>query len=143
MFDINKLAIVDSADFHVTDAKGEPQYDESGNPITITIASPGTKQAAQAMFEHKEKTSARFTAAIGGKAEKRTEAEERKERAALLAKVTVGLNGFSYQGGAEALYAHPKLKFVADGVDKFYGEMGNFAPPSTPASSSTSDTQPG
>lgn len=143
MFDFNKLALLDSADYHVTDAKGELQYDEAGNPITITVHSPGTKIASQAMFEHKEKTSARLFAGMGGKAEKRTEAEERKERAVLLAKLTKSCNNFEYPGGAEALYANPKLKFNADGLDKFYGEMGNFAPPSTPASSSTSDTQPG
>lgn len=142
-FDINALEIRDTADWHVVDAKGSPQFDAKGNPITITLHSPGTKIASQAQFEHKEKTQNRLFAGMGGKADKRTEAEERAERADLLAKITHSLNGFTYQGGAAALYKNPKLRFIADGVDKFYSDMGNFAPESGSSLTSSSGTQPG
>ena len=142
MFDINKLAIKDSADWHVTDAKGKPQFNGE-TPITITIHSPGTKKAAQAQFAKQSKSTDRLTAAIGGKTEARTEEQDRQERADFLAEVTASLNGFNFPGGAVELYKHPKLRFIADGVEKFYNDMGNFAPDSASNVSNTSGTQPG
>lgn len=142
MFDITKLAIKDTAEFHVTDAKGKPQFNGE-TPITITVHSPGTKKAAQAQFAKQSKAMDRLTAGMGGKTEARTEEQDRQERADFLAEVTASLNGFEFHGGAAALYKNPKLRFVADGVEKFYNDMGNFAPDSDANVSNMSATQPG
>jgi hypothetical protein len=142
MFDIKQLEIKDTAEYHVTNARGEPQF-VNGQPVTITVHSPGTKVAAQAQFERQERSSNRLTAAISGRAEKRTESEDRKERAEYLAKLTASLNNFAFEGGPAALYAYPKLRFIADGLEKFYNDMGNFAPDSASVSSNMSGTQPG
>lgn len=142
MFDINKLAINDSADWHVTDAKGDPQYDGEV-PITISVASPGTKKAAKAQFKRDEARSARVLGAMGGKSSKRTEDDEIKERAAFLAEITEGLNGFDYPGGAVALYKNLPLGHIADGVEKFFNDRGNFSADSVSNASNMSATQPG
>lgn len=142
MFDINKLAITDSAKWHVTDAAGKPQYD-GDTPITITIHSPGTKKAAQAQFDYAKKRSERSMRQLGGAAVVWTEADERRERAAFLAEITISLDGFEYRGGAPALYADIKLPHIADGVQKIFNELGNFAPGSSASSSSSPVTQPG
>lgn len=142
-FDINKLAIGDRADYHVTDANGDPQYDDAGKPITITVASPGTKKAAKAQFKRDEARSARVIGAMGGKTSKRTEVDDVNERAQFLADITESTNGFEFPGGPLALYKNLPLGHIADGVEKFYGDRGNFSPDSAPTSSSTSGTQPG
>ncbi len=142
MFDINKLAITDSAKYHVTDAKGEPQYDGE-TPITITIASPGTKKAARAQFKRDEARSARVIGAMGGKTSKRTEQDEIKERAEFLAEITESLDGFDFPGGAKALYATLPLRHIADGVEKFFNDGGNFSADSVSDASNMSGTQPG
>jgi hypothetical protein len=142
MFDINKLAINDSADWHVTDAKGDPQYDGE-TPITISVASPGTKKAAKAQFKRDEARSARVLGAMGGKSSKRTEDDEIKERAAFLAEITEGLNGFDYPGGAVALYKNLPLGHIADGVEKFFNDRGNFSADSVSNASNMSATQLG
>lgn len=126
MYDINKLAIGDSAEYHVTDAKGDPQYDGE-TPITITISSPGTKKAAKAQFKRDELRSARVMGQMAGKTSKRTEQDEINERAQFLADITEGLNGFDFPGGAVALYKSLPLGHIADGVEKFYNERGNFS----------------
>lgn len=143
MFDISKLEITDSGKHQVTDAKGEVQYDEAGNPITITVVSPGTKKAAKAQFKRDEARSARVLGAMGGKTSKRTEDDEIKERAAFLAEVTESLDGFDYPGGAKALYSNLKLGHIADGVEKFFNDRGNFSADSVSVASNTSDSQPG
>lgn len=142
MFDINSLDIADSAKWHVTDAAGKPQYD-GDKPITITIHSPGTKKAAQAQFDFAKKRQERSMKQLGGVTVAWTEADERRERAAFLAEITISLDGFEYRGGAPALYADIKKPHIADGVQKTFNELGNFNSVSLPDSSSTSDTQPG
>jgi hypothetical protein len=144
-FDINKLEIDDNGKYHVTDAKGNPQYldaDES-IPVTITLISPGTKKAAKAQFERDEARSARVLGSMAGKKSKRTEDDEIRERAKFLADVTVSLDGFEYPGGAEALYRNLKLGHIADGVEKFFNDRGNFTADSAMNSPNTSGTLPG
>lgn len=127
-FDINKLAIADSAKYHVTDAAGNPQYfdDEQTQPVTITVISPGTKKAAAAEFKRNEARSARLIGGMAGKTSKRTEQDEINERANFLADITVSLDGWDFQGGALALYKNLPLGHIADGVEKFFNDRGNF-----------------
>ena len=141
-FNISSLEILDSATYQVTDAKGEPQYDGE-TPITITVISPGTKQAARAQFDRDNVRSERVLGQMAGKKSKRTEDDEVRERAEFLAKVTTSLNGFDYPGGPKALYSNLKLGHIADGVEKFFNDRGNFSADSSSDSSSTSAMQPG
>lgn len=127
MFDINSLQTVDTAKYQVTDAKGTPQYD-GDTPITITAYGPGTKRAAEAKFRYEQKVRARTLTEVGGKTVQRTEAEERRERAEYLGELVASLDGFEYPGGASALFADPKLRFIADGFDKWWNDQGNFMP---------------
>lgn len=142
MFDINALEIQDSAKYHVTDAKGDPQY-EGETPITITVASPGTKKAIKAQFKRDENRNARVLGSMAGKTSKRTEIDEAKERADFLAEITDSLNGFDYPGGAKALYMNPKLGHIADGVEKLFNDRGNFSADLPTNLSNMSATQPG
>lgn len=145
MFDITALEISDSGKYHVTDAKGNPQYADKAQtlPITITIASPGTKKAAKAQFKRDEARNARVMGAMAGKNSKRTEADEIAERAAFLAEITESLDNFDYPGGSVALYKNIKLGHIADGVDKYFGDRGNFYEVPESDSSNTSDSSPG
>jgi len=129
MFDITSLQIADTATYHVTDAKGTPQYDGE-TPITITIHSPGVKKASAAKFALEKKRSERVFTKMSGKDDGMTEADERRERAVFLAEITASLNGFEYKGGAAELYANPRLQHIANGVEKLFGDLGNFAPSS-------------
>lgn len=142
MFDIESIAIADSAKWHVTDAKGKPQYD-GDTPITITIHSPGTPKAAQAQFNYAKKRQERTMQQIGGKTIEWKESDERRERAEFLAEITISLDGFQYRGGAPALYSNIKLPHVADGVQKTFNELGNFSADSVTDALSMSVTQPG
>jgi hypothetical protein len=126
-FDILKLAIADAAKWHVTDAAGNPQYldAEETQPVLITVISPGTRKAAAAEFKRNEARSARVMGSMAGKTSKRTEVDEINERAAFLAEIASELN-FEFPGGAKALYQNLPLGHIADGVEKFFNDRGNF-----------------
>lgn len=145
MFDITSLEIGDTAKYHVTDAKGDPQYADAAGliPVTITVASPGTKKGVQAQWKRDQGRSARVLGEMGGKTSKRTEVDEAKERAVFLAAITESLDGFDYPGGASALYMNAKLGHIADGVEKFFNDRGNFSADLPATSSSTSASLPG
>lgn len=136
MFDLTTLETVDTAKFHVINAKGVPQYD-GDTPITITAHGPGTKRAADAKHRRDKANTKRVLAGVGGKEEERTEAEERRERAAFLAEVTASLDGFTVEGGAAALFANPKLRYLADAFEKWWNDAGNFSGDSVTDSPST------
>jgi hypothetical protein len=141
MFDINQLETTDTAKFHVKDAKGRPQFD-GDKPITITAYGPGSKVAAGAKFAYDSKRSDRTIEKIGGKVESRTEDVDRRERAAYLGQLVASLD-FPCTGGATALFANPKLRFLADDFEKWWNDAGNFTADSPSDASSSSDMQPG
>lgn len=143
-FNIRTLAIGATADYHVTDAAGNPQYHdaEQTKPVLITAVSPGTKKGAAAEFKRNEARSNRMIGTMGGKVTPRTEVDEINERAAFLAEVTAGMN-FDFPGGPAALYKDLPLGHVADGFEKFQANRGNFIAVSATGSSNTSATQPG
>lgn len=149
MFDITSLRVKNTADMPVTDAAGDPVIGDDGNPLSITLFSPGTKQFRQARYTADKKSSARVMAQMQGKPDGKETADTRAdERAEFLASVTESFNGFSYgTGTGQAMfrdfYRDGYLYFVADAADKFLGEAGNFKPASTTPPVLTSVIQPG
>jgi hypothetical protein len=127
-YNVKKLAIKDIGYYHVTDAAGNPQFfdKEETQPVTIPVHSPGTKKAAAAEFKRNEARSARVIGAMGGKASKRTEQDEINERAAFLAEIAGDVSSLDYPEGAKALYQDLTLGHIADGVERFYNDRGNF-----------------
>jgi hypothetical protein len=149
MFDLSKLEISDSAVYQVTDARGNDVVVD-GKPLTLTIASPGTKKAVSAQFKRDEARSARLVGTMGGVKSKRTSDDEIRERVDFLMAITEGCShtDVSYNGktGTDALRAmfmEPKLGHIADGVEKFHGDRGNFFEGSANSSANTSATAPG
>lgn len=139
MLDIKSLEIVESADFTVRDAKGAIKYDESGNELSITFASPGTKQYLQAKHNFDEKQSNGVVAKMTGKSDKRTYKDDIANRAEFFANITISFNGFTYGDkpgyeGYKAFFANPKLGFIVNEADKYLNDWGNFAPDSATTS---------
>lgn len=148
-FDFASLEIKDTGEYQVTDARGNDVAID-GRPFTITVASPGTKKAVAAQFKRDESRSARVMGAAAGIKSKRTADDDLRERADFLMAITEGCShtNIVYKGqtglqALRAMYMEPKLGHVADGVEKYHHERGNFAPDSSLASSNMSGMQPG
>lgn len=143
MFDIKSLAIASTGTMPIRDVDGEIQYNEKGEELSITFHSPGTREFAQAKHDHEEKLGARLLKMQGGKGDKSDPDQDLKSIAAFLARLTISLNNFKYEGGPKALYEDRSLGHITEAANKFLGERGNFKPGSAGGSSNTSATLPG
>jgi len=149
MFNIKKLAIATSATMPVRDAAGEPQFDDAGNAVSITLHSPGTKEYQKAKHAAEERNSTRVFGRMQGKLDNKQSATDKViERAEFLAACTVSFNNFG--DGAtrghelfKSIYSDIELGHIADDAEKFLGDRGNFIKTSATPSPSTSDILPG
>jgi hypothetical protein len=137
MDDITRFAALDTATITLRHpATDEPLVNPAGEPYTITLYGPGTKQhqAARAARERRATTAA--MAAFGPKGKQPAAASgnaNRAEVAAELAACTKSIGGWGYCGKAdaeaiEAAYADPKLAWVADQVTKALNDWATFLP---------------
>ncbi|MCW2395891.1 MULTISPECIES: hypothetical protein [unclassified Sphingobium] len=137
MLDITTQAVDETATIHIKNANGELLYAdaERTKPVQIVIYGPGS--SAFGVVEARQ--SARAIKRMQDNDGKVTAApyEDRvKETAEDLAAITVKFENFSYppaegKTGAElfaAVYADPKLGFIARQVSKFVSDWGNFKP---------------
>ncbi|KAB8042552.1 hypothetical protein [Janthinobacterium aquaticum] len=148
-FNIKQLAIAAAAEMIVRDAAGEPQADEQGNALTITLHSPGTKEFQKARHAAEERNSARVFNRMQGKADAKQSADDKiKERAEFLAACTISFNNFGDGQGAgyelfKRTYSDIEIGHIADDVEKFLGERSNFKKKLLTSSPTTSGTLPG
>lgn len=142
MFDPSKYKISESATFEVPDAKGDTimlddGVDEKGQPKykpwTITVASPGTKKAMKASHKYQQAMKGDLFTQMAGKASKRDEMDDIKDRATFLMEIAEGTNadGLTYEGktgndALRAIFLDPLMGHVAIGLEKFHNDRGNF-----------------
>lgn len=141
-FNPSKYRISETAEFEVPDANGEiilidDGVDEHGKPKTkpwtITVASPGTKKAMRALHQMQQSKVGDLTAQMKGQASKRDEMDDTKDRAKFLLAITEGTNveALEYDGktgldALHAIYMDPFMGHVAQGLEKFFSDRGNF-----------------
>lgn len=148
MFNLKKLAIALSGDMPVKDATGAPQFDDAGNPLSITFHSPASKQFQKAKHAAEQRNNTRAMAAMQGGEDKQTLEDKIAESAEFLAACTKSFNNFDYEGlsGYEqfkAAFADQDVGHVAEDARKFLASRANFLPKPASPLASTSDTQPG
>lgn len=140
--DAMKLRVADTAPIHLKDADGNPMYDEDANgkpdpskPVRIHVFGPSSKQFAQ--VEGKQTTRVlKRREDNDGKATAPTPEQRLAETAEDLAAITSSFEGLTYgdkQGTElfEAVYADPALGFIANQVQRFVQNWGNFRPGSS------------
>lgn len=127
MFDISKLAVSATSTIDLEDPNGEPIVNENGEPLSVTVYGPGSKQYQKAsgvrnraVLEYVRK---------GGK--KMKDDEQREMDADFLASCTVSFNNFTYKDltGYEMFkqaYLDASIGFIAEQVQKAIGDWANF-----------------
>lgn len=147
MFNIKKLAIASTAKMTVKDPKGAPVYteDEAKLPLSITLKGPGTRVfvAAKHKFDEKQNELTVLRMKGGTVPEGATE----QARAEFFATVTESFDNFEYPGTAgyesyKAAYLDADLD-LAEQVNVFLGDRGNFFNGLPKPSSNSSDTSHG
>ncbi|SFK44661.1 hypothetical protein SAMN03159338_4278 [Sphingomonas sp. NFR04] len=135
MFDITTQAVADTAALHLKNAAGEPLYAdaERTKPVQIILHSPGSK-AFSAVETAQSARAVKRLKANDGEITATTAEERLQQTADDLAMLTVRFENFAYPPagdaqGAElfkAVYADPKLGFIAKQVSKFLTDWSNF-----------------
>ena len=149
MKSLKSLAILPVGKYKVTDAAGNVQYQEDGEtPMTITLHSPGTKKFQSALHDFKAKKTGSMASIMKGKNDKDDPDAEVRDLAVFLAAVTISFDGFDYEGRVgnaayRAAYEDIEIGHIADGLNKFLGDRGNFLPEPVTTSNDSSASQPG
>lgn len=139
-FNICAIAAAATATLTLRDAAGEELFVMDGDerlPVSITTYGPGTTDFARAQQRFQDRIAKRVQKGKG-KATLPSPEEQREDRAELLAALTVSFNNLDYPDAGDAqgyelfraLYADPRLGFIADQVNNFVGDWGNFTPKS-------------
>lgn len=137
-FNIKSLAMAPTADMHICDANGEKQYDENGDPITITFHGPASKEYRKVKHENELTAQAQATEIVLGKKSALTWQDKADNRAEYLAKLTVSFNGFGDPDGGKLsgfqlfkkIYSDVELVNIADDAENFLNNRKNFTKPS-------------
>jgi hypothetical protein len=126
-FDLSQFETTDTASLTVLNPKGDELL-VNGEPVTITLYGPGSKQYVNAKYKLDNANQARSIAMLRGKTAKNAAEEMRQQQAEFYASITVSLDNFPIDGGALALYMNPKLSYITDQVEKFISDTENFMP---------------
>lgn len=136
-FNIKSLAMSQTADMHVCDANGEKQFNDDGDPITITFYGPASKEYRKVRFENEQVAQAQATEIVLGKKSSLTWQDKAENRAEYLSKLTVSFNGFSDPSGKlkgvefyKSVFEDVELVHIADDSESFLNNRKNFTKPS-------------
>ncbi len=134
MLKISSLAVAETAAIHLKGPTGELLYGdaERTKPVRIIVFSPGSAAFDALESRQSARTVKRLKAndgeivAIGAEDRRRDTAED-------LATITAAFENFEHDDPSlsgyelfKAVYADPRLGFIAKQVSKFIGDWGNF-----------------
>ena len=131
MFDITKTAVSETATLDLVGPDEAPLLGEDKKQCSISLYGPGSEPFERASAKRQNKLIGRLKRK--GKSEMSAE-EQRAEQADFLASITVSFNGFTYPPAGEATgkdlyraaYSDRSIGFIADQVQAFVGDWGNF-----------------
>lgn len=136
MSDIRKHAVEETGVLHLRDASDELMYAEgedgkpdTSKPMTVTLYSPGSKPYAKAQARNSNRMVDKLKKK--GKADQTAE-QKAQEIADFLADCTKSMENIDYDGLTgdalfKSVYADVSIGFVAEQVNKWLGDWGNFS----------------
>ena len=130
--DITQLSVTETAPLHLKDAAGNHLYSD-GKPVRILVYGPGSARYAEVDARQTNRALKRRED-NDGKVAIASPEQRLTEQAEDLAAITVEFENFSYPPAGDArgeplfraVYADPKLGFIANQVAKFVTQWGNF-----------------
>jgi hypothetical protein len=137
---LKKIAAADTAIIELLDGHGQRLMTEGTEPqpVTVTIYGPGSKQQAEAVARHRQRS---IKARAQNKGREPTADEERASQAVLLADITASSSGLDYgEEGAPtltgrelylAVYGDAQLGFIADQINRKSVDWSVFTKPSS------------
>lgn len=122
--DFGGYFLSDTAAMPVKLPNGQPMLWQ-GQPVVVHVYGPSTEAYTAAKDDVDREAAARLMATIGNKPPVSAQVT-RESDARFLAAVTARVENFPYPGGPLAIYREPRLRYIADQVRVFLGDLGNF-----------------
>ena len=128
--DIRKFAVEETSTLTLRDANGDPMLAEDGQPMTITLYSPGSKTYAKAQAAQNNRLLDKLKRK--GKAEQ-SASERAAEAAEFLSACTQAFSSniqydeLTGEALYKAVYADTSIGFIAEQVGKHLGDWANFS----------------
>jgi hypothetical protein len=123
---LSQFEMLETATLTVENPRGGDLLNE-GKPVTITVYGPGSKEHIRAKHKLDNDAQARSVAILRGRPDKNAAEANLKSSAEFLAACTVDIANFPITNAYE-LYSNPKLRYIADQVDRFLAGTENFMP---------------
>ncbi len=124
VFNISDFEAKDTAVLEVQNIKDDGPLLVGGQPVTIELRSPGTREYLNAQHRIDVANSAKTYAALRGKPVKDTVDGNITQRAEKLGACTVRIDNFPID--AKDLFSNPKLGYITAQVSKFIEDWANF-----------------
>lgn len=125
-FDITQKRAVVTGDIELKGGDNSPLFDDKGNPLSVTVYSPASKQWEQATAEMNRKRAERMRKS-GGKVEAALD-NAKADQIEFLCRVTISLNNFEYPAKEgdpiRALFEDDALGYIRDHV---YNEVNDWS----------------
>lgn len=128
MLEITTLAAKDTFTLFLRHPNKKPIKDAAGEPVSVTVYGPGSKEYNGAIAERNQ----RLIARMQSDSNTPLSAEEQTlENAKFLASCTVSFNGWAYLGNSDraamvAAYSDHKIGYIADQISKAVVDWANF-----------------
>ena len=134
MTDIRKYAVEETSTLTLRGANDEPLTGDDGQPMTITLYSPGSKPYSKAQAANQNRMIDKLKRK--GKMDQTAE-EKAREQAEFLSgctkefSVNIEYDGLTGEELFKAVYSDTSIGFIAEQVGKHLGDWGNFTRAST------------
>lgn len=104
-----------------------------GKPVVIHMHGKGSKPQVAADHVRQRENTVSMTAALQGRVKKNAEEDGFRRQAEYLAKCTISIDNWPFDGGPLALYMNPKLGYITAQAEKFLADDANFMQGSGPS----------
>ena len=127
--DIRKFAVEESATLELLSAADELLTGDDGQAMTVTLNGPGSKHYARAQAARQNRMIDKLKRK--GKADQSAE-DKAREQAEFLSGCTkefsanIEYEGLTGEALFKAVYADQSIGFIAEQVEKYLGDWGNF-----------------
>jgi hypothetical protein len=129
-FDVSQFEMEDTATLTVKNIKGDDDLLVNGEPVTIEVYSPGSRQGVKAMQKAGRAAQFRLARTLRGDIDNKDAAKAEEERVEKLVGFTKSISG-NFPVKPPDLYGNPKLGYITRQVEEFIGKDANFSRGST------------
>lgn len=125
-FDLTQFEMTDTGTLTLRNQQGNDDFIVDGQPVTVEVYSPGSKQGVRALHRAGLALAARLTRQRRGELDKRDAEKADEERVDKLVGFTKGFSS-NFPALPEDVYSNPKLNWITRQIEEHVDKEANFS----------------